>query len=84
MNRRGTVLGLVALGTLRLVREARATGEIPVVGLLDAGARSEMWVAFRQQLRDLGYIEGRNVRFESRSAKDAFDLLAPMASSTSP
>jgi putative ABC transport system substrate-binding protein len=38
-----------------------------------------MWVAFRQQLRDLGYIEGRNVRFESRSAKDAFDLLAPMA-----
>jgi putative ABC transport system substrate-binding protein len=79
MNRRDTVLALIALGASPLAAEAQPAGKVPVIGLLDAGARSEMWVAFRQQFRDLGYVEGRNVRFESRSAKDAFDLLAPMA-----
>jgi hypothetical protein len=36
-----------------------------VIGLLDAGERAEGWDAFRQQLRELGYVEGRNVSFRT-------------------
>jgi hypothetical protein len=39
---------------------AQSSGSAPVIGLLDAGERSEWWAAFRQQRRDLGYVEGRN------------------------
>lgn len=39
------------------------------IGLLDyAGdaARQMRWTVFREQMRELGYVEGRNVRFEPR------------------
>jgi putative tryptophan/tyrosine transport system substrate-binding protein len=50
-----------------------------VIGLLDASDRQEWWEAFRQQLRELGYIEGRNVSFETRLAKGDLELLPAMA-----
>jgi len=50
-----------------------------LVGLLDASDRSEWWDAFRQQLRELGYIEGRNVGFETRLAKGELESLPAMA-----
>jgi putative ABC transport system substrate-binding protein len=79
MDRRDTVLALLALGAAPLAAKAQPASKVPVIGLLDAGDRSNLWDAFRKQLRDLGYIEGRNIRFESRSAKEAFDLLPAMA-----
>ena len=50
-----------------------------VIGLLDAGDRVEGWDAFRQQLRELGYVEGRNVRFEQRLAKGRPEALPALA-----
>jgi putative tryptophan/tyrosine transport system substrate-binding protein len=47
---------------------ANAEAKIPRVGLL--GHASD-WVPFHRQMRDLGYAEGRNVRFEPRSIEIA-------------
>jgi putative ABC transport system substrate-binding protein len=52
---------------------------MPVIGLLDAGARLEWWAAFRHQLRDLGYVENKNVAFEARFAAGKFDQLPELA-----
>jgi len=70
MDRR-TFVGLVA-GSLLVPRVARAQHPAKVVriGMLDysgsnpsSGAR---WGAFRDRLRELGYVEGQNVVFEPR------------------
>ena len=39
----------------------------------------EWWAAFRERLRDLGYVEGRNVAFEPRYARGNFDRLPGLA-----
>src|SRR5262245_6361955 len=45
--------------------------KVPTIGALVIGNISpeEFWREFRQGLRDLGYIEGQNIRFEFRSAE---------------
>ena len=58
---------------------AQSSGKVTVIGLLDAGERLEWWDAFKQQLRELGYVEGRNVRFEQRYARGNLDLLPGLA-----
>ena len=58
--------------------KAQSTRRI-VIGLLDAGERLEGWDAFRQQLRELGYVEGRNVHFEQRFAKGITESLPALA-----
>ncbi len=50
-----------------------------LIGLLDASDRLEWWDAFRKQLRDFGYVEGRNVSFDTRLAKGELELLPAMA-----
>jgi len=58
-------------------RESPATlkTKLPVVGLLDAGERLEWWAAFRDELRDLGYDEDRDVTFATRFAGGNFQRL---------
>jgi putative ABC transport system substrate-binding protein len=58
---------------------AQTTAKAPVIGLLDGGERLEWWAAFRQQLRELGYVEGRNVAFEARYARGKFETLPALA-----
>jgi putative tryptophan/tyrosine transport system substrate-binding protein len=43
--------------------------KVPTIGALVIGNISpeEFWREFRQGLRDLGYVEGQNIRFEFRS-----------------
>ena len=54
------------LSGLCVPAEAQQPGKIPHVGFLSlSGANQE---AFRQGLRDLGYIEGKNIAIESRTA----------------
>ena len=83
MKRRQVFFGVVGFGLalleppeLRAQSNARRT----VIGMLDAGERLEWWDAFRQQLRELGHVEGRNVSFEQRYAKGRPDALPALAS----
>src|SRR5690242_12751398 len=52
---------------------------VPVVGLLDAGERLEWWAAFRDELRDLGYVGDRDVAFATRFAGGKFERLPALA-----
>jgi putative ABC transport system substrate-binding protein len=58
---------------------AQSGTRTPVIGLLDAGDRKEGWDALRQKLRELGYVEGRNVVFEQRIANGNIDGLPALA-----
>ena len=60
-------LGLVALSPSA---EAQQAGKIPRIGVISAGPvapRAHQWGAFRQGLRELGYVEGRNIVVEMRA-----------------
>jgi putative tryptophan/tyrosine transport system substrate-binding protein len=65
-----------------LVAEAQQAGKVPRIGYLGANppsanvARIE---AFRQGLRELGYVEGKNIIIEWRSAEGALDHLPALA-----
>ena len=61
----------VLMGALPLAREAQSAGKLYRVGVLDAVGESSNAAnlsAFRQGLRELGYVEGRNLVIEYRSA----------------
>src|SRR5262249_11441337 len=55
--------------------------KVPTIGALVIGNISpeEFWRGFRQGLRDLGYIEGQNIRFEFRSAEGQINRLPELA-----
>ena len=71
MNRRVLLTGTLGLLTTPLAAEAQAPAKLPRIGFLTAvplsvmSARTE---AFRQGLRELGYVEGRSILIEWRSA----------------
>jgi putative ABC transport system substrate-binding protein len=60
----------------------RAQPAMPVIGLLGSATASD-WTpyvsAFRQGLRDAGYVEGVNARIEARWANSQYDRLPAMA-----
>ena len=74
MERR-TFLGTLGLGVLAAPRPAAAQqpGKVYRIGLLDYSApdagRQAWWTAFRQRMRELGYVEGQNITFEPRWAQ---------------
>src|SRR5499426_4838077 len=77
MRRRDFVL-LVAAASLASPFSVRAQqpAKIPRIGIIDD---SPIWNAFRQGLRDLGYLEGQNIAFEYRYADGLPDRLAQVA-----
>jgi len=82
MDRR-TFISSMTVGFLAapLAAKAQSTGKIARIGYLTTGQGSEpsMNKAFRQGLRDLGYVEGRNVVIESRSAHGKAERLPGLA-----
>src|SRR5262249_25567465 len=58
----------------------------PTAGALVIGNISpeEFWREFRQGLRDLGYVEGQNIRFEFRSAEGDISRLPELAAELVP
>jgi len=60
---------------------AQQPAKLPVVGALVIGNidPTEFWREFRQGLRELGYVEGQNIRFEFRSAEGRLDRLPELA-----
>jgi putative ABC transport system substrate-binding protein len=81
MDRRDTVLALLALGAAPLAAEAQQVAKIPRIGFLavDLANNPRAVEAFRQGLRDLGYVEGRNVVIEYRDAEGTFERLPALA-----
>ena len=64
--------------------EAQQAGKVYRIGLLDYSApdpaRQAWWNAFRQRMRELGYVEGQNVSFESRWGQGDTDRVSKLAS----
>jgi putative ABC transport system substrate-binding protein len=71
MKRRGVIAGLAALlGAPEHPAAQQPSGTVPRVGILTPGndERTRSIDAFREGLRDLGYVEGRNIILEFRFA----------------
>jgi putative tryptophan/tyrosine transport system substrate-binding protein len=82
MKRRTFLCGL-SLGTLAvpLAAEAQQPAKIAQLGYLgtDRAAMPHLHEAFRQGLRDLGYVEGRNLVIEHRYSEGKFERLPALA-----
>jgi len=87
MRVRTLVVGL-ALGLLAAClpdpwcADAQSPGAVSRIGLLDTGSlagRAPLWEAFRQEMRELGYVEGRTVVFEARAADGRPERLPALA-----
>src|SRR5262249_7062584 len=81
-SRRAFLSGTASVLAAPLAAEAQPVAKLPRIGLLDSGSlagRAPLWEAFRQGMRELGYVEGRTVTFEARSADGNVDRLAVLA-----
>jgi putative tryptophan/tyrosine transport system substrate-binding protein len=84
MKRPGLAFLIVLLSTLvaPIAADAQAPAKLPRIGFLTAvplsvmSARTE---AFRQGLRELGYVEGKTIVIEWRSAEGQLDRLPSLA-----
>src|SRR5262245_17598252 len=82
MNRRTLLYGLgVGLLAAPLAVEAQEAGKVWRIGVLSPGApgRSAPLEAFRQGLRELGYVEGQNTIIAEKFAEDRTDRLTVLA-----
>jgi len=64
------------------LRVTRAQQSMPVIGLLDPrspDAMADRLRAFRQGLKEIGYVEGENVTIIYRFAEDQNDRLPELA-----
>jgi putative tryptophan/tyrosine transport system substrate-binding protein len=81
ISRLATLVALLLLAT-PLAVEAQQAGTRRI-GLLDTSspspARVQLWETLRQRLRELGYLEGQNVAFESRFGEGKPDQLPRLA-----
>jgi ABC-type uncharacterized transport system substrate-binding protein len=85
MKKVGWSLFLVAavLLSVAVTVEAQQAAKIPRIGCLYAGSSSFQAAridAFRQGLRELGYVEGKNIIIECRYAEGNFNRLPTLAS----
>jgi putative ABC transport system substrate-binding protein len=65
-----------------LAANAQPAGKVPRIGVLEPGSPSSFTVrfeAFRLGLRELGYVEGRNIHIEQRFAEGRPERLSNLA-----
>jgi len=69
------------LFTLRLPAEAQHLAKIPKIGIFSAGVGSGSGgiELFKRDLAALGYVEGKNIAFEFRTADYKPDLFPVLA-----
>ena len=83
----GTLAG--SLLAAPLAAEAQPAGKVARIGVLSPGSPSGagrnpsdlavLFAAFREGLRELGYVEGQNIKIESRWAEGNYDRLPGLA-----
>src|SRR5216117_3098456 len=81
MDRREAIIALVALSAVPLAAEAQQAAKIARIGYLtlSLAAAPHLQEAFLQGLRDLGYVEGRNVVIEYRDAEGKYERFPALA-----
>jgi len=80
MDRRVFVVGSMTLLLVPLGVAAQPAERVWRIGYLsEGGAEAPLMAAFRQGLRDLGYVEGRNVVIEERYAEQRSAKLPELA-----
>jgi putative tryptophan/tyrosine transport system substrate-binding protein len=81
-DRREFITLLGGAATWPLAARAQQAAKVYVIGVLSAGAQVRSpnpWSIFVNGLRDLGWIEGKNIVFERRYADNRLDRLAELA-----
>jgi ABC-type uncharacterized transport system substrate-binding protein len=77
------LIGLAVVLTLAVLAplpaEAEQAAKIARIGYLASNPTPHFQEAFRQGLRDLGYVEGRNLVIEDRNAEGKFERLPALA-----
>ena len=74
---------LLFASSLLTVAEAQPPKKMPVIGVLESGSpvsSSERVEAFRNGLREFGYVEGRNITIEYRYAEGRTERFSAFAS----
>jgi putative tryptophan/tyrosine transport system substrate-binding protein len=83
MDRRGFIVAMAGgLFAARLAAEAQPAGKVYRIGYLSASSGTSNprnLEAFRQGLRELGWVEGQNIAIEYRWAEGRFDRLPDLA-----
>jgi len=80
MNRRAFVAGTASFLLLGLDARAQQAEKIRVIGILTPAAKPSLRdEVFLKGLRELGWIEGKNVRIEYRRAANSTERLSAMA-----
>jgi putative tryptophan/tyrosine transport system substrate-binding protein len=81
-----SAVGFIVMLTLSLLAApltatAQPRSTVPRIGILAPGgeASDPLWEAFRQGLRDLGYVEGHNMPIEYRSGEGQHERLPALA-----
>jgi putative ABC transport system substrate-binding protein len=76
--RLATAVALLLVGA-PIGADAQQAGKVYRIGILVPGPTSPQIDGFREGLRDLGYVEGKNVTVEYRSAQDRLERLPGLA-----
>ena len=81
MKRREFIALAVSAAALGSAASFARAAKVPTVGVLVVGKPdpSATLEAFREELRKLGYVEGRNIHIEIRSAEGKLDRLPALA-----
>jgi putative tryptophan/tyrosine transport system substrate-binding protein len=81
MRRRQLLIATSALAALPSWTFAQKPAAVPRIGVLwlQSGSDSNVLIAFRDGMRALGYVDGKNVRIETQSLVDRYDQLSSAA-----
>ena len=83
MDRRDTVLALLVFGAVPLAAKAQPRGKVYRIGVLDttpAALNALNMNAFRQGLREVGYVEGQNLEIVYRASDGRNERFPDLAS----